>query len=90
MQPLRPVSLIAPGAVADRSARCTDAEAALAGTPVGREAFETAAAVAAQLLDPLTDVQGSGAYRQHRARGLVGRAPIEAWPRALAVRGRSR
>jgi CO/xanthine dehydrogenase FAD-binding subunit len=90
MPPLLPARLIARGAVADRSARCTDAEAARTGTPVGREAFETAAAVVAQPLDPLTGVQGSGAYRRHRARVLVGRAPTEAWPRALAVRGRSR
>lgn len=81
---------LALGAVADRAVRCAEAEAALTGKPAGREAFETAAALAAQPLDPPSDVHGSSAYRRHLARVLVGRALGEAWERATAARGRSR
>lgn len=81
---------IALGAVADRAVRCADAEASLAGKPGSREGFETAAALAAQPLDPPSDVHGSGAYRRHLARVLVGRALTEAWQRAATARGRSR
>jgi len=80
---------IALGAVADRAVRCAGAEAELAGKPGGREVFETAAALAAQPLDPPTDVHGSGSYRRHLARVLVGRALTEAWQRAVTARGRS-
>jgi len=79
---------IALGAVAERAVRCPEAEAALTGGPGGREAFESAAALAAAPLDPPADVHGSAAYRKHIARVLVGRALTEAWQRIGAPPGR--
>lgn len=75
---------IALGGVADRPLRCSDAEAALAGTPGGPAAFQAAAAAAADPLEPPSDLHGSGAYRRHVARVLVERALTEAWQRAVA------
>ena len=79
---------IALGAVAERAVRCPEAEAALTGEPGGREAFESAAALAAAPLDPPADVHGSAAYRKHIARVLVGRALTQAWQRIGAPPGR--
>ena len=79
---------IALGAVAERAVRCPEAEAALTGEPGGREAFESAATLAAAPLDPPADVHGSAAYRKHIARVLVGRALTEAWQRIGATPGR--
>ena len=79
---------IALGAVAERAVRCPEAEAALTGGPGGREAFESAATLAAAPLDPPADVHGSAAYRKHIARVLVGRALTQAWQRIGAPPGR--
>jgi carbon-monoxide dehydrogenase medium subunit len=79
---------LALGAVGDRAVRCPEAEAALAGQAGGRAAFEGAAALAAQPLDPPSDVHGSAAYRRHLARVLAARALTQAWQRVDAARGR--
>lgn len=79
---------LALGAVGDRAVRCPEAEAALAGKAGGRAAFESAAALAAQPLDPPSDVHGSAAYRKHLARVLAARALTQAWQRVDAARGR--
>lgn len=79
---------VALGAAAERTGRCPEAEAALTGEPGKREAFESAAALAAAPLDPPTDVHGSAAYRKHIARVLIGRALTRAWQRIGAMPGR--
>ncbi len=81
---------IALGAVADRAVRCPDAEHALTGKAGGRDAFESAAALAAAPLDPPSDVHGSIAYRKHLASVLVRRALTQAWHRATAASAASR
>ena len=75
---------IALGAVADRAVRSEAAEAALVGQLATPATFDAAARVAAEPLDPPSDVHGSGAYRKHLARVLVRRALAQAWERAAA------
>jgi carbon-monoxide dehydrogenase medium subunit len=72
---------IAVGAVADRAIRCPEAEAALLGQRGGRAAFETAAALASEPLEPPSDVHASSGYRRHLARVLIERALTQAWQR---------
>jgi aerobic carbon-monoxide dehydrogenase medium subunit len=75
---------IALGAVADRAIRSEAAEAELVDQPATGATFDAAARVAAERLDPPSDVHGSGAYRKHLARVLVRRALTQAWDRASA------
>jgi carbon-monoxide dehydrogenase medium subunit len=70
------------GAVADRAIRCPEAEAALLGQRGGQTAFEAAAALASEPLEPPADVHASGGYRRHLVRVLVERALAQAWQRA--------
>jgi carbon-monoxide dehydrogenase medium subunit len=69
---------IALGGVADRPIRVPNAEKALLGATAGAESFEFAARVAAEGLEPPTDVHGSAKYRRELATTLVGRALGEA------------
>jgi carbon-monoxide dehydrogenase medium subunit len=78
---------VALGAVADRAVRGEAAEAALVGQPARPEAFETAARLAADPLEPPSDVHGSSGYRKHLARVLVRRALTQAWERATGTPG---
>jgi carbon-monoxide dehydrogenase medium subunit len=72
---------IALGAVADRAIRCPEAEAALLEQPGGKAAFEEAAALASEPLEPPSDVHASSGYRRHLAKVLVERALTQAWLR---------
>jgi carbon-monoxide dehydrogenase medium subunit len=65
---------IALGGVADRPVRVPNAEKALLGAVAGAEAFEFAARVAAEDLEPPADVHGSAEYRRELASTLVARA----------------
>jgi carbon-monoxide dehydrogenase medium subunit len=78
---------IALGAVADRAMRCPEAEAALVGQRGGTAAFETAAALASEPLEPPSDVHASSGYRRHLAGVLVGRALTQAWRRLDSAPG---
>jgi aerobic carbon-monoxide dehydrogenase medium subunit len=73
------------GAVADRAIRCPEAEAALLGRRGGKEAFQEAAALASEPLEPPSDVHASSGYRRHLARVLVERALARAWQGVSAV-----
>jgi CO/xanthine dehydrogenase FAD-binding subunit len=79
---------IALGAVGDRAVRSEAGEAALVAERGTSAAFEAAARVAAETLDPPSDVHGSGAYRKHLARVLVRRALTQAWERGTAATSR--
>jgi aerobic carbon-monoxide dehydrogenase medium subunit len=72
---------IALGAVADRAIRCPEAEAALLGQRSGEAAFEAAARLASDALEPPSDVHASSGYRRHLAKVLVERALTQAWQR---------
>jgi CO/xanthine dehydrogenase FAD-binding subunit len=72
---------IAVGAVADRTVRCLEAEAALLGQRGGKATFEAAAALASEPLEPPSDVHASSSYRRHLAKVLVERALTQAWQR---------
>jgi carbon-monoxide dehydrogenase medium subunit len=72
---------IALGAVADRTVRCLEAEAALLGQRGGKATFEAAAALASEPLEPPSDVHASSSYRRHLAKVLVERALTQAWQR---------
>jgi aerobic carbon-monoxide dehydrogenase medium subunit len=76
---------IALGAVADRTIRCPDAEAALLGQRGDRAAFEAAAVLASAPLTPPSDVHASSGYRRHLARVLVERALTQAWQRLSSM-----
>ncbi len=60
--------------VSDTPLRRRDAELALAGGEPTTAAFEAAAALAADSLDPPSDLHGTSAYRRHLVRVLVRRA----------------
>ena len=65
---------IALAGVGDAPVRAAEAEAALAGTDVGFEAFAEAGRAAAEPLNPPSDIHGSSAYRRDLAAALVRRA----------------
>ena len=73
------------GAVADRAIRSPEAEAALVGQRGGQAVFEAAAALAAEPLEPPSDVHASRGYRRHLAKVLVERALTQAWQRLHAT-----
>ncbi len=75
------IARIALGAMADHAIRCPEAEAVLLGRRAGKEAFQEAAALASEPLDPPSDVHASSRYRRHLAKVLVERALTQAWQR---------
>jgi aerobic carbon-monoxide dehydrogenase medium subunit len=75
---------IALSAVNPRGVRSTRAEEALIGKPPSEEAFERAAALAAEDCDPIADLRGPADYKRHLARELTHRALRRAAERALA------
>jgi CO/xanthine dehydrogenase FAD-binding subunit len=58
--------------------RATEAESALIGESLSDAAIAEAAAIAAQHVDPASDVHGSGDYRRHLVSALVTRALVGA------------
>jgi carbon-monoxide dehydrogenase medium subunit len=66
------------GGVADIPSRIPEAERVLEGVEVGREAFEEAGRVAAEEIDPPSDVHGSAEYRRDLSAVLIRRALMEA------------
>jgi carbon-monoxide dehydrogenase medium subunit len=76
---------IALGAVAPTTIRARAAEGALAGQPVGADAFRAAGTLAAGASDPISDVRASAAFRRHLVAILVPRALARAVERARAA-----
>ena len=66
------------GGIADTPLRVPEAEQVLEGVEVGREAFEEAGRVAAKVIDPPSDVQGTAEYRRDLSAVLIRRALTEA------------
>lgn len=66
------------GGVDDVPVRVGEAEAVLAGSTLGSEAFEEAAQAAAKHVEPASDIHGSAEYRRHLTSVLVKRALVEA------------
>ena len=62
--------------------RAASAEAALVGSPLDDESIRAAASVAAEGIDPLSDVHASGEYRVHLTKVAAGRAITRAAGRA--------
>jgi carbon-monoxide dehydrogenase medium subunit len=75
---------IALSAVNPHGVRSTRAEQALVGGPPSEEAFEAAAALAAEDCDPIGDLRGPADYKRHLAKELTHRALRRAAERALA------
>ncbi len=65
---------IALGAVAAQPIRALQAESILAGQTVSRALLENAAEIAAQEIEPISDVRASAEYRREMSRVLVRRA----------------
>ncbi len=65
---------IALGAVAPQPTRALPAEAALVGQAVSAEAIENAAAAAARVVTPISDIRASAEYRREMSQVLVRRA----------------
>ncbi len=61
---------------------CPEAEDALRGAPVGREAFETAAQLCHDACSPTSDQRGPADYKRHLARELTLRALTRSAARA--------
>lgn len=66
------------GGAADRSSRIAEAEQMLVGSNGGVEIRREAAKIAADAIDPLEDVQASGAFRRQLVRAMVERALAQA------------
>ena len=66
------------GGATDRPSRITAAEDALVGTDGDAAARREAASIVAETIDPLEDVQASGAYRRDLVRAMVERAVAQA------------
>lgn len=66
------------GAAADRPARMTAAEQALIGSYGGSTVRREAGRIAAAAIDPLSDIQASGAFRRHLVAAMVDRALAQA------------
>jgi len=62
------------GGVDEVPVRIEAAEAVLVGSDLGEDALQEAARIAAQEVEPGSDVQGSAEYRKHLTRVLVARA----------------
>jgi probable selenate reductase FAD-binding subunit len=65
---------LALGAVAPRPMRASQAEAVLTGQAFDAAAIESAAAVVAQEVQPITDIRASAEYRRELSRVLIRRA----------------
>jgi carbon-monoxide dehydrogenase medium subunit len=76
---------IALSAVNPTSVHSARAEQALVGRPPSEEAFDDAAALAAEDCEPIGDLRGSAGYKRHLARELTHRALRRAATRALAA-----
>ena len=66
------------GGAADRPARIAAAETMLVGSDGGAEIRREAARLAADAIEPLEDVQASGAFRRQLVRAMVERALVQA------------
>ena len=75
---------IALSAVNPSSVHSTRAEQALVGRPPSEEAFQAAAALAAEDCNPIGDLRGPADYKRHLAHELTLRALRRATERALA------
>jgi len=79
---------IALGAAAPVPLRIERAEQSLSGASGSPEAFERAAAIAAEDITPISDVRASESYRRHAARVIVRDALTAAWQRAAKGTGK--
>ncbi|KAB2851569.1 MAG: xanthine dehydrogenase family protein subunit M [Hyphomicrobiaceae bacterium] len=79
---------IALGAAAPVPQRIERAEQSLTGAAGSAEAFERAAAIAAEDISPISDVRASQSYRRHAARVIVRDALTAAWQRAAKGNGK--
>jgi CO/xanthine dehydrogenase FAD-binding subunit len=70
------------GAVAPTPMRALEAEASLVGQPPSEDAFERAAAQAADAARPISDIRGSAAFRRHLVRVMTARCLRQAVERA--------
>jgi aerobic carbon-monoxide dehydrogenase medium subunit len=68
------------GGAADRPQRITAAEQSLLGTYAEANARREAGNIAAEAIEPLSDVQASAEYRRDLVRAMVGRALAQACP----------
>lgn len=73
---------VALGGVGPRPVRVSATEAALAGTRAKSDALHSAAVIAAEEIDPDSDIRASAAYRRQATRVLVERALTTAIERA--------
>jgi len=64
------------GGVADRTVRLANAEALLVGGPASADAFSSAAEVAAQEVNPQSDLHGDGDFRRDLVRALTRRSLV--------------
>lgn len=71
--------------VSDKPVRCTGAEEAITGAAATEHVVAVAGQLAANGLNPPTDLHGTSAYRTHLVRVLVERAVTTAFHRAAAV-----
>jgi len=69
--------------VGDRPVLAAKAMAAMIGGDLNEDSIEEAARIAAETVDPPTDIHASSAYRRHLVRVLVGRALTQAARRAV-------
>jgi carbon-monoxide dehydrogenase medium subunit len=69
--------------VGDRPVLAAKAMAAMIGGDLNEASIEEAARIAAETVDPPTDIHASSAYRRHLVRVLVGRALTQAVRRAV-------
>ena len=65
----------------------TEAEHVLVGSAAGVEAIEEAARVAAEVVDPISDIHGSADYRRRLANAMTRRALQDAVGRLKVNRG---
>ena len=66
------------GGAADRPSRITAAESLLVGSDGGPDVRREAGNIAAEAIEPLEDIQASGAFRRDLVRAMVGRALTQA------------
>jgi CO/xanthine dehydrogenase FAD-binding subunit len=65
--------------VAPTPIRVPGAESVLAQDPINESAFETAAQIARDTAQPISDLRGSADYRRAMVQALTRRALVDVW-----------